>query len=135
MNPDVFDKPMRAMESFHTLHLLPDAWVILRVDGRGFSRLTAARFQKPFDPACRDLMVQTAQALMHDLHGLYAYTESAEISVLFPPAWDRFDRRLEKVVSLSAAIASAAFTCTGRPTPKRATIRSCAKRRSPLGAA
>jgi tRNA(His) 5'-end guanylyltransferase len=72
--------------------------------------LTAARFQKPFDPAFRDLMVQTAQALMHDLHGLYAYIESDEISVLFPPAWDRFDRKLEKVVSISAAIASAAFT-------------------------
>lgn len=110
MNPDVFDKQMRAMEYFHTLRLLPGAWVIIRVDGRGFSRVTATRFQKPFDPAFRDLMVQTAQALMQDLHGIYAYTESDEISVLFPPTWDRFDRRLEKVVSISAAVASAAFT-------------------------
>lgn len=110
MNPDVFDKQMRAMESFHTLRLFPGAWVIIRVDGRGFSRLTAERFQKPFDPAFRNLMVQAAQALMENLHGIYAYTESDEISVLFDPAWDLFDRKLEKVVSLSAAVASATFT-------------------------
>src|SRR5262249_41006818 len=41
--------------------------------------------------------------------GLYAFTESDEISVLFPRAWDLFDRELEKAVSLSAGLASAAL--------------------------
>jgi tRNA(His) 5'-end guanylyltransferase len=82
----------------------------VRVDGRGFSRFTATRFAKPFDAAFRDLMVHTAQVLLVDLQGCYAYTESDEISVLCPPAWALFDRKLEKVVSLSAGVASAAFT-------------------------
>ncbi len=55
-------------------------------------------------------MVQTALAVLEDLQGLYACTESDEISVLFPRAWDLFDRELEKVISLSAGSASAALT-------------------------
>jgi tRNA(His) 5'-end guanylyltransferase len=55
-------------------------------------------------------MVLTAQAVLEDLQGLYAYTESDEISVLFPRAWDLFDRELEKTVSLSASCASAALS-------------------------
>jgi tRNA(His) 5'-end guanylyltransferase len=57
-------------------------------------------------------MVQTASALLEGLHGIYAYTESDEISVLFPPSWDLFDRSLEKLVSISASIASSTFTHT-----------------------
>jgi tRNA(His) 5'-end guanylyltransferase len=101
---------MRALEYFHNVRLLPGAWVVLRVDGRGFSRFTAERFEKPFDERFHDLMVQTAQALLAELQGVYAYTESDEISVLFRPEWELFDRELEKVVSLSAALASATFT-------------------------
>jgi tRNA(His) 5'-end guanylyltransferase len=55
-------------------------------------------------------MVQTAQAVLGDLQGLYAYTESDEISVLFPRSWTLFDRELEKTVSISASIASAALS-------------------------
>lgn len=110
MRPDEFEDRMRALEVFHSLRLLPGAWVILRLDGRSFSRFTETRFEKPFDGRFHDGMVQTAQAVLEDLQGLYAYTESDEISVLFPRAWDHFDRELEKAISLSASIASAALT-------------------------
>lgn len=110
MDSNEFERRMRALESFHTLRCLPGAWIVLRVDGRGFSRFTATRFEKPFDPAFHALMLQTARALLEDLQGSYAYTESDEISVLFPPGWDQFDREVEKLVSISASIATAAFT-------------------------
>jgi len=55
-------------------------------------------------------MVQTAQTLLKEMQGIYAYTESDEISVLFPLNWDFFNRSLEKIVSISASIASAIFT-------------------------
>lgn len=87
--------------------------MIILVDGRGFSRFTKARYQKPFDPAFHALMVQTAAALLKELHGLYAFTESDEISVLFRPDWDLFDREVEKLVSLSAAVASATLKKLG----------------------
>lgn len=110
MDSDSFEKKMRALEYFHSLRLLPGAWVVIRVDGRGFSRFTESRFEKPFDLEFHEAMLQTASALLEGLHGIYAYTESDEISVLFRPTWDLFDRSLEKVVSISASIASSTFT-------------------------
>lgn len=110
MDNDAFEKKMRSLEYFHSLRLLPGAWVVIRVDGRGFSRFTKSRFEKPFDLEFHKAMVQTAKAVLEGLHGIYAYTESDEISVLFRPDWDLFDRSLEKVVSISASIASSTFT-------------------------
>ncbi|HWG44941.1 MAG TPA: tRNA(His) guanylyltransferase Thg1 family protein [Gemmataceae bacterium] len=110
MKPRDFEASMRDLEYFHSVRLLPGAWTILRVDGRGFSRFTKTRFDKPFDPRFNAFMVQTAQTLLEELQGVYAYTESDEISVLFRPDWDLFDRELEKLVSLSAGMASAIFT-------------------------
>jgi len=110
MNNDAFEARLRALEYYHTLKIVPGTWVVLRVDGRGFSRFTQERFSKPFDDRFNALMVTTAQALLEEFQGIYAYTESDEISVLFPPSWTLFDREVEKLVSLSAAMASATFT-------------------------
>ena len=110
MTGDEFEARMRAFEYFHNLRILPDAWVVLRVDGRGFSRFTEARFEKPFDERFHAMMVATASALLEQVQGAYAYTESDEISVLLRRDWDQFDRSLEKAVSISAGIASSAFT-------------------------
>jgi|SRR5215467_3241099 len=55
-------------------------------------------------------MCQTAQALLQELQGIYAYTESDEISLLFRPDWELYDREVEKLVSISASIASATFS-------------------------
>jgi tRNA(His) 5'-end guanylyltransferase len=110
MNPDDFERRMRALECFHTLTILPGTWPVLRLDGRGFSRLTEARFEKPFDLRFHELMCTTAQALLVELGGLYAYTESDEISLLLPRDSQLFDREVEKLVSLSAAIASGTFS-------------------------
>ena len=110
MNSNDFEDRMRALEYFHSLRLLPGSWPIIRVDGRGFSRFTEPRFKKPFDIRFRDMMIKTAQALLKELQGVYVYTESDEISILFRPGWSLFDRGLEKAVSVSAGIASSTFT-------------------------
>jgi len=110
MKSSSFEKRMRLGESFHNLRLLPRAWVILRVDGHGFSRFTYQRFEKPFDPRFHNFMIHTSQQLLERFHGLYAYTESDEISILLPRNWDQFDRSLEKACSLSSALASSVFT-------------------------
>jgi tRNA(His) guanylyltransferase len=104
------DTRMRDLEYFSTIRLVPGTWTVIRVDGRGFSKFTADRFQKPYDARFRDLMIVAAQALIEDLDGVYASTHSDEISVLFRPAWELFGRRMEKIVSVSAGLASAAFT-------------------------
>jgi tRNA(His) guanylyltransferase len=81
MNPDDLERRMRALECFDTLRVLPGTWPVLRLDGRGFSRVTEARFEKPFDDRFHELMCKTAEALLVELGALYAYTESDEISV------------------------------------------------------
>lgn len=110
MDPDRFESTMRELEYFHGLRILPGAWTVIRVDGKGFSKFTEAHYEKPFDAGFSAMMVQTAQELLVQLGGVYAYTESDEISVLLPREWDRYDREVEKAVSISAGIASATFT-------------------------
>jgi tRNA(His) 5'-end guanylyltransferase len=110
MRPDDLEKEMRDLECYHMLRFPPRAWVVLRLDGRGFTRFTSTRFEKPFDARFHGSMVAAAQAVLEDLQGIYAYTESDEISLLLPRAWDLFDRELEKAVSISAGLASTVFS-------------------------
>lgn len=110
MKAGVFEAKMRSLEQFHELRVPEGAFPIIRVDGRSFSRFTNDRFDKPFDDLFHDLMVETAQALMLETGGIYAYTESDEISVLLPHTSDYFGREVEKLVSISAAMASVTFS-------------------------
>jgi tRNA(His) 5'-end guanylyltransferase len=110
MNPDDFERRMRTGECFHALRVLPGAWPVLRLDGRGFSRLTEARFEKPFDARFHELMCRTAEALLVELGAVYAYTESDEISVVLDRGSELFDREVEKLVSISASVASSTFS-------------------------
>ncbi|MFD0850789.1 tRNA(His) guanylyltransferase Thg1 family protein, partial [Actinomadura adrarensis] len=107
---------MREREWFHSLTVPPGAWTVIRVDGRGFSKFTEPRFDKPFDARFSHIMTQVAEHLITELSGRYAYTESDEISVVLDPSHDMFGREVEKLVSVSAGIASAAFThAAGEP--------------------
>ncbi len=110
MDPNEFERRMRELEYFHSLRVVPGAWTVIRVDGLSFSRFTETGFDKPFDARFHGFKGKTATALLEELHGLYVYTESDEISVLFPPQWQMFDREVEKLVSISAGVASATFT-------------------------
>jgi tRNA(His) 5'-end guanylyltransferase len=110
MNPDEFEDRMRALEYFHGLRVLPGTWPVLRLDGRSFSRLTEAGFDKPFDIRFHELMCATTEALVSELGAAYGYTESDEISVLLPRATDLFDRSVEKLLSIAASIAGGTFS-------------------------
>lgn len=110
MKLEELEAHMRELESFRSLRLRPNAWTIIRLDGRSFTRFTAQRFSKPYDEHLRDLMIEAATALLRDFQGLYAHTFSDEISIVFSPGWDIFNGRVEKLVSISAGLVSAAFT-------------------------
>lgn len=98
---------MRRGEYFHGLRALDGMYIVVRVDGRSFSRLTERTCEKPFDAKFHQRMTETAKALLTSLQGTYAYTESDEISVLLPRDTDLFDREVEKLVSIAAGAASA----------------------------
>ena len=107
MNFDSLDKKMRAGECFHSLRVPLGMFIVIRVDGRSFSRLTERLAEKPFDERFHAHMVQAARGLLESLQATYAYTESDEISVLLPRDTALFDREVEKLVSISAARAAA----------------------------
>lgn len=110
MNIYEIEEKMRELECFHYTKILPQAWAIIRVDGRSFSNYTKERFEKPFDIKFNEMMVKTSQILLEEFNGVYGYTESDEISILLPKNFDLFSRRVEKLVSISAGIASSAFS-------------------------
>jgi tRNA(His) guanylyltransferase len=111
-----FEAGQRAKEWFHSTTVPAGMWTVVRVDGRGFSSFTEQRFDKPFDEGFSRAMVATARAMLTEFNARYAYTESDEISIVLDPDHDVFGRRVEKIVSISAGIASATFThAAGQP--------------------
>lgn len=113
MKFDDLDKKMRVFETAADLCVLPSMFMVARLDGRSFTRLTkdVCQFEVPFDVRFRDMMVSTTEALMNcGFQVLYAYTESDEISLLFHLEEQTFGRKLRKYNSTLAGEASARFS-------------------------
>lgn len=110
MRFDDLDKKMRVFETAHDHCVLPGIFIVARLDGRGFSKLTEI-MDKPFDIKMRGAMVGTASALMDSGFDIvYGYTQSDEISLLFKRNTATFNRKLRKIESVLAGAASSAFT-------------------------
>lgn len=113
------DRRMRVYETSADLCVLPGLNMVARLDGRSFTRLTkdVCAFERPFDAKFRDLMIETATALLDcGFRVRYAYTESDEISLLLDRDEVLFGRKLRKYDSLLAGTASAEFSVRlGRP--------------------
>lgn len=113
MRFDEFDRNMRRFEQSLDQVLMPDCFMVARLDGRGFTRLTKeiCKFEAPFDTRFRDLMVDTTRALMDcGFRVVYGYTESDEISLLFHKEDETFGRKVRKFDSILAGTASANFS-------------------------
>lgn len=113
MKFDDLDKKMRVYETAHDHCALPDLYLVARIDGRGFTRLTKEvhKFDAPYDERFRDLMVDTVEHLMTcGFNVVFGYTQSDEISLLFDPRENAFGRKLRKFNSVLAGEASAKFS-------------------------
>ncbi len=113
MKFDELDQKMRVFETAADYCVLPGIYMVARLDGRSFTRLTkeTCAFEAPFDERFRDMMVSTAEGLMTcGFRVRYAYTESDEISLLLDAAEDLFGRKLRKYNSTLAGEASARFS-------------------------
>ena len=106
------DNKMRVFETAADVCVLPGMYMVARLDGRGFTKLTkTGNFEVPFDVRFRDMMVDTTEALMNcGFEIVYAYTESDEISLLFGLRENLFNRKLRKLNSTLAGEASARFS-------------------------
>jgi len=114
-NDSLGDRMKNNYENRFRYQLIRRMPVIIRLDGKSFHTLTH-KCEKPFDGNLSKCMEYTATKLCEEIQGAKcAYTQSDEISILVTDydlittqAW--FDYNLQKVVSISASIASTLFT-------------------------
>jgi tRNA(His) 5'-end guanylyltransferase len=107
---------MKSFEDVWRFSLTPRMPLIIRVDGRAFHTLTKQmHFKKPYDILFMNAMVAAGRDLFEDIQGVkLVYIQSDEISVfandyekLETQAW--FDKNLQKIVSVSASVATRGF--------------------------
>lgn len=113
MKFDDLDAKMRVFETANDRCVLPGVYMVARIDGRGFTRLTkdVHNFEAPFDERFRDMMVGTTEHLMNcGFRVVYGYTQSDEISLLLHRDEGSFGRKVRKLVSILASEASARFS-------------------------
>ena len=135
MNFDALDAQMRVFDTNDDRCVLPGIYVVARLDGRGFTRLTKEvhSFEAPFDDRFRDIMVATVEHLMDcGFRITYGYTESDEISLLFDARERSFGRKTRKIISILSGEASgkcslllggvACFDCRISQLPRRADV-------------
>lgn len=111
MKNDEFGDRMKAYESaFTSTKLDPSKWMAVRIDGRGFSKFTRS-FDKPFDWRIANAMITTTKTLVKETHASAGFTQSDEITLLYPPTQAEriFAGKVSKINSVFASIATAHF--------------------------
>lgn len=123
MDKTTLGNRMKTYEAASQSKLMRRLPVIVRVDGKAFHTWTK-KLSKEIDPSLVDtpfsvklhkVMVNTAEAMCMQMQNAeFAYTQSDEISILLRD-WDKheteqwFDAKLQKIVSISSAMATAYF--------------------------
>lgn len=111
---------MKEYESNTQFKLVKKLPVIIRIDGRSFSKFTKG-FEKPFDLDLSKIFQDVALALRKEIPGVkFIYSQSDEISLLLTD-WDSnkqedggridtwYDYRLQKIVSVVSSMATVKF--------------------------
>lgn len=114
MKDDLGNRIKTQYENRTRVYLPRRTYTIIRIDGKAFHTLTS-HCDKPFDCELINAMNQTCQTLCESIQGCkFGYVQSDEISLLLTDfddittqAW--FDGNVQKIVSISASIATATF--------------------------
>lgn len=114
MKNDSLGDRMKGYENVTRTYLTRRCPCVLRLDGKAFHSFTKG-FQRPFDDVLVNAMHSTAMYLTENVQGCkLAYVQSDEISLLLTDydelttnAW--FDKNIQKMVSISASMATLAF--------------------------
>jgi tRNA(His) 5'-end guanylyltransferase len=104
---------IKGYEASTESRLLPRLPVVVRLDGRSFSKFTKG-MKRPFDDQFRQAMIETTKYLVEQTHAKIGYTQSDEISlVLYTENVQNgsvlFDGRIQKIASNFASMASVKF--------------------------
>lgn len=105
---------MKGYENIYRHQLTKRLPVIIRLDGKAFHTYTKG-FKRPFDEDLASAMWETTKYLCENIQGAkIGYTQSDEITILLTnyeklttESW--FDNNIQKMVSVSASMATAKF--------------------------
>ena len=89
--------------------LLPNSWIVVRIDGKGFHKFSDAHgFSKPNEKPALDLMNKCASNVMTEFNEIIlSYGQSDEFSFVFRPDTGVYSRRSSKIVTnISSLFAS-----------------------------
>jgi len=91
--------------------LLPNTWIVVRIDGRGFHKLSNHyAFTKPNDVRALDLMNMAATHVVRSMPEIViAYGVSDEYSFVFHKSTNLFERRSAKLVTTVVSQFTAAY--------------------------
>ncbi|RMZ77617.1 hypothetical protein DV738_g4304, partial [Chaetothyriales sp. CBS 135597] len=91
--------------------LLPKTWIVIRIDGRGFHKLSKHyTFAKPNDARALGLMNAAAEHVLRSIPDIVlAYGVSDEFSFVFDRDTGLFERRRDKLVSTVVSTFTAAY--------------------------
>lgn len=109
MKFDELNSMMRVYETCNDHCVIPNIYMVARLDGKGFTKLTKRLgYNKPFDIRFSQVMRKVTHYLMENIgiKFLYGYTQSDEISLLFDINENTFVRKLRKLNSTLAGYAS-----------------------------
>ncbi|KAF1929984.1 uncharacterized protein M421DRAFT_419018 [Didymella exigua CBS 183.55] len=100
---------MKQYEASFDFSLPLNSPIVLRLDGHTFSKFTS-HFCRPFDQRIHDAMIATSTDLLKYFPAAtVAYTQSDEITLVFPTGVQGFNDRVQKLSSLAASYCSVRF--------------------------
>lgn len=102
---------VKQFEAVSNEMLLPNVWVVIRVDGKNFSQFTRVhQYQKPIDHGAIHLMNTCALNVMRAFpEVLMCYGQSDELNFLLARDTNLFNRRTSKLNSLFASLVASNF--------------------------
>lgn len=112
---------MKRYEAVSDVGLTPRMPSVVRLDGKGFHQWTRrVGAVRPFDSTIHELMSSTTLILCEEIQGVViGYTQSDEISLVLQDYFGldteaAFGKRLQKLVSITASLATAIFNESAR---------------------
>ncbi len=100
---------MKECEIFSGLKVPCGSKIVIRIDGRKFSKLSRdLKFKKPYDEQFRDVMVKSCEDFFKEFSPAFIYTFSDEINILLSEI--PFAGRIEKLDSVFASFITGSFT-------------------------
>jgi len=91
--------------------LVPNCWIIVRLDGKGFHKFSDAhKFTKPNEKPALDLMNKCASNVMAEFNEiLLSYGQSDEYSFVFRPDTGIYNRRASKLITYICSLFSSSY--------------------------